>query len=171
MCRLLRENNVRTMDIAKLMQISERSVTRLLYGKKDVKNVEYEDDVVEEVEKLLADKDKILNPDISAVVNLPVEKPPTRQPDDAKRKLGTNLLAMKVKIKDIANMLDVSEKTVQRWKARMVKEQYEHDEELEDTEGEDENEVDDDQLTSTIDETIDMKVELGDEQIVMYEEL
>lgn len=68
---------------------------------------------------MLADKDKILNPDISAVVNVPVEKPPTCQPDDAKRKLGINLLAMKVKMKDIANRLDVSEKIVQRWKARI----------------------------------------------------
>lgn len=122
------------MDIAKLMKISERSVTRLLYGKKEMTKAEYEEDVVEEVERLLAEKEKILNPDISSVVDLPVQTPAQapRQPDDAKRKLGTNLLAMKVKNKDIANMLDVSEKTVQRWKARMSQQELEDGDDDED---------------------------------------
>ena len=121
LARLLRENNIRTMDIAKMMKISERSVTRLLAKSRELEVIEYEQDVVEEVERLLADKDEILNSDIELTnFNDPVEnlEPPETR-DDSKRQLGLSLLAMNVKIKDISKMLDVCEKTVSRWKARM----------------------------------------------------
>lgn len=116
--RLLRENNVRTMDIAKIMKISERSVTRLLARAKDSPKIDYDTEIVEEVERLMAAKDEILNepPPQDLEFIHPTE---TKGADDSKRQLGANLLAMNVKIKDIAKMLDASERTVQRWKMRI----------------------------------------------------
>lgn len=114
--RLLRENNIRTMDIAKMMQISERSVTRLLAKAKDSLKTEYEADVVEEVERLLAAKDEILNELVPQDLCLIPGSEAKACGDESKRQLGTNLLAMNVKIKDVAKMLDVSERTVRRWK-------------------------------------------------------
>lgn len=117
MCRLLRENNVRTMDIAKMMKISERSVTRLLAKSRELEAIEYEADLVADVEKMLADKNTIL--DDTATETSISEPAPVQYVDDNKRKLGLNLLSMNVKPKDIAKMLDVCEKTVLRWKLKM----------------------------------------------------
>lgn len=161
MVRLLRENNIRTMDIAKLMSISERSVTRLTARTKDLVEVEYDPDVVEEVEKLLADKDKILNPEPTAMITSTVQKPRPREAEETKRKIGTNLLAMKVKNKDIAKMLDVSEKTVQRWKARMMQQTVDSEE--------GEEYAEDDAAYSFCDDSVDIKVKLDPETII-YEE-
>jgi transposase len=125
LARLLRENNVRTMDIAKMMKISERSVTRLLAKSRDLEVIEYEADVVAEVERLLESKDEILNSDvIGESFTEQVDNEQTAK-DDSKRQICSSLLAMKVKLKDIAKMLDVSEKTIQRWKSKMVKQEDE----------------------------------------------
>lgn len=59
--RLLRERGLRTMDIAKMVGISERSVTRLISKSKEYHVHEYGIDVLEEVEKLLSCKEQILN--------------------------------------------------------------------------------------------------------------
>lgn len=123
-CRLLRDNNVRTMDIAKMMKISERSVTRLLARSKEKTVLEFDDEVVAEVERMIAEKDELLNSELADNLDesfAAIE--PQVSSDDAKRQLGVNLLAMNVKIKDIAKMLDVNERTVQRWKVRMQNEQ------------------------------------------------
>lgn len=118
MARLLRDRNVRTMDIAKLMKISERSVTRLLARAKESTKTEYSTEVVEEVERLVAAKDEILNepPPLDLDSSHIIE---SKCGDDSKRQLGASLLAMNVKVKDIAKMLDVTERTVQRWKTRI----------------------------------------------------
>lgn len=141
--RLLREKNIRTMDIAKMMMISERSVTRLLAKSRELDVIECDQDVLDEVDKLLAEKDEILNselilPTISSSDPVEgIEPPETR--DDSKRKLGLSLIAMNVKVSDIIKMLDVNEKTVLRWKkqsendgtsvfGRIKEEQYDDDE-------------------------------------------
>ena len=126
LARLLRENNVRTMDIAKMMRISERSVTRLLAKSRELEVIEYEADIVSEVERLLADKDEILNSE-SMISEPTVDAENDHSKDDSKRQICSSLLAMNVKMKDIAKMLDVSEKTVQRWKTKMSK--FQNDEE------------------------------------------
>lgn len=127
MVRLLRENNIRTMDIAKMMKISERSVTRLLAKARELEVIDYDAEIVEEVEKLMAEKDEILNsgtvpPEDDALIQ-PSEAQGSCGGDDSKRQLGISLLAMNVKSKDIAKMLDVCEKTVQRWKSKMMQQQ------------------------------------------------
>jgi transposase-like protein len=118
MVRLLRQNNIRTMDIAKLMKISERSVTRLLARSKDLTTIDFEEDFVAEVDKLLAEKDLILNSEISSpeVSQSNDEEVTSPKPESSKLQLANSLLAMNVKIKDISKMLDVPENTVQRWK-------------------------------------------------------
>lgn len=114
--RLLRENEIRTMDIAKLMQISERSVTRLLARSKELETLEFDDDIVTEVNRMLTNKDQLLDSDI---IFKELDKALSKSAaDESKKKLGLSLLNMKVKAKDIAKMLDCSEKTVQRWKSR-----------------------------------------------------
>lgn len=135
---LLRENSVRTMDIAKMMKISERSVTRLLAKARDIKNIEYDEDVLATVSQLLEDKDELLN-----VSMPPIEETNSAlraSTDDSKRQLAVSLLAMNVKTKDIAKMLDVCEKTIQRWKTRM-QQQQEAVEEDEDDDDEEDNSV------------------------------
>lgn len=129
MVHLLRENNIRTMDIAKMMKVSERSVTRLLAKARELDIVDYDADVVEEVERLMAEKDEILNADAVNEGHKQSVAKPGSSGDDSKRKLGISLLAMNVKNKDIAKMLDVCEKTVQRWKAKMNDQQSQFDEE------------------------------------------
>ena len=59
--RLLRERNVRTMDIAKMVGISERSVTRLITKSREFHVHEYSIDVLDDVEKLMIVKDRILD--------------------------------------------------------------------------------------------------------------
>jgi Mn-dependent DtxR family transcriptional regulator len=138
LARLLRENNVRTMDIAKMMKISERSVTRLLAKSRDLEVIEYESDVVAEVDRLLAEKDEILNAEMiieETAVAQAENDPQAGGKDDSKRQICSSLLAMNVKLKDIAKMLDVSEKTIQRWKAKIVKHQQQQDGSEEDEAG------------------------------------
>ena len=120
MARLLRENDVRTMDIAKMMGISERSVTRLLARSKDFERLVYNEDLVAEVDQLIAEKDKILNPESMFKAVVGTKSGGTKSAsEESKQQLGLNLLSMKVQPKDIAKMLDVCEKTVQRWKSKM----------------------------------------------------
>lgn len=119
--RLLRENNIRTMDIAKMMKISERSVTRLLAKSKETAVMCYDLDIVVEVEQMLADKDTLLSAEV--VIEELESSSAVREPnDEAKRQVGNSLLSMNVAIKDIAKMLDVNEKIVNRWKIRLNKE-------------------------------------------------
>lgn len=139
--RLLRDNNIRTMDIAKMMKISERSVTRLLAKSKDTAVMTYELDIVVEVEHMLADKEKLLcatEPGLPAAQNI-----------ETKRQVCKSLLSMNVSIKDIAKMLDLPEKSVQLWKACLQKESAE---------------------TEMEDQTFDKIFEAADEEEVIYED-
>lgn len=112
--RLLRENEIRTMDIAKLMQISERSVTRLLARSRELETLECDDEVVSEVNRMLTNKEQLLDSDL---IFEKIDKAMSKSAaEESKRKLGLSLINMKVKSKDIAKMLDCSEKTVQRWR-------------------------------------------------------
>jgi DNA-binding CsgD family transcriptional regulator len=94
--RLLRDNSIRTMDIAKMLSISERSVTRLLAKTKDKTVLDYEPDVVEEVQRLLAAKDNILNEVIEEYDDPNV----TMVYDDSKEDLAIRLLEMNTKVSD-----------------------------------------------------------------------
>lgn len=154
MARMLRDNSIRTMDIAKMMKISERSVTRLLAKTKDQPAIDYDADVISEVEKLMEEKDEILNCEIPEDFDHIQQE---IKPDESKRQLGASLIAMNVKSKDIAKMLDVSEKTIHRWKARMQKQE---------TDGDDEGE--DEATHPVFNNLLDAKEEV-DEQVV-YEE-
>jgi predicted transcriptional regulator len=125
MVRLLRENNIRTMDIAKMMKISERSVTRLLAKSKDMEVIEYEADLVAEVDRMILEKDQLLSAEMMPQMSeqdldpMPSSYSDRTSGDDANKiQLCNSLLAMNVKIKDIAKMLDVTEKTIQRWKLK-----------------------------------------------------
>ncbi|XP_070498653.1 chromosome partition protein Smc-like [Chironomus tepperi] len=111
--RLLRDNEIRTMDIAKMIGISERSVTRLLSKSRDLATVEYDQDILEEVERLISSKEMILNE--------VVDEPIADVSEESKENIGLSLLAMNVKTKDIAKMLDVGEKIVHKWKSKMIK--------------------------------------------------
>lgn len=156
MVRMLRENNIRTMDIAKMMKISERSVTRLLAKTKDMPVIDYDAEVIAEVEKLMDEKDEILNsevPDDLEHIQQEVS------PDESKRQLGASLIAMNVKTKDIAKMLDVSQKTVQRWKVKLQKHETDVDED---------ECVEDEASQSTFNNLLETKEEV-DEQVI-YEE-
>lgn len=113
--RLLRENEIRTMDIAKLMQISERSVTRLLARSKELETLEFDDEVVAEVNRMLTNKEQLLDSDL---IFEKLDNMSRSAAEESKKKLGLSLINMKVKSKDIAKMLDCSEKTVQRWRAK-----------------------------------------------------
>lgn len=62
--RILRDKEFRTMDIAKMVGISERSVTRLLTKSREVEVYEYGLDVLEEVERLLSIKDQLISGEI-----------------------------------------------------------------------------------------------------------
>ncbi|CAG9806146.1 unnamed protein product [Chironomus riparius] len=126
--RLLRDNEIRTMDIAKMIGISERSVTRLLSKSRELTVIEYDQDILREVERLISSKDMILN----EVVNESI----TDVCDESKENIGLSLLAMNVKTKDIAKMLDVGEKIVHKWKSKMIKTEIK-DEEVEEYENND----------------------------------
>ena len=88
--RLLRDNQIRTMDIAKLIGISERSVTRLLSKSRDIPEIEYDQDIVDEVERLISSKDELLNEVDSEPINAVC--------DESKENIGLSLLAMNVKV-------------------------------------------------------------------------
>lgn len=173
--RLLRENNIRTMDIAKLMNISERSVTRLLAKFKSSADIVYEQDVVDTVEKMLSqnagddaleytietevtdatemevDDGEIDNEEVTMPVKVeeeieeefieelveeetdPVQEDMSYEEVDvpnlgSKYKLFVSLLLMGTKVKDMAKMLDVSEKKVMRWKEKFLEHTKEEDE-------------------------------------------
>lgn len=112
--KILRERNVRTMDIAKMMQISERSVTRLLAKGRDIEYT-YDQCFLDEADRLEQEKDAILgNIDTSPPQATSSQK--TSSTDKSKRQLALNLLEMNVTIKDVAKMLDVTERSVRRWK-------------------------------------------------------
>lgn len=83
-------------------------------------SIEYEEDFVAEVDKLLAEKDEILNSGVSTPERSQSfdEEPVTPKTEGSKLQVANSLLAMNVKVKDIAKMLDVSEKTVQKWKSQ-----------------------------------------------------
>lgn len=117
--KLLRESNVRTMDIARIMNISERSVTRLLTRSKQIGDLKITTELIEEAERLKAQKD------IPVVLEEMEPGKPNpiciAKPETAKMALAKNLLAMNVKLKDISKMLEVSLRTLTRWKANFEK--------------------------------------------------
>jgi transposase len=119
---LLRHNGIRTMDIAKMLSISERSVTRLLSKARHLESVEYTPEIVKEVDKLMDAKDEILN------TNVVVVQEETPAIDDNKINIGMNLLAMNAKEKDISSMLNVPEKTVKKWKMKWMRQQQQKNE-------------------------------------------
>lgn len=88
--RLLRDNEIRTMDIAKLIGISERSVTRLLSKSRELTIIEYDQDILEEVARLISSKEMILNE--------AVDEPINDVCDESKENIGISLLAMNVKV-------------------------------------------------------------------------
>ncbi|CAO1408741.1 unnamed protein product [Diamesa hyperborea] len=112
--KILRERNVRTMDIAKMMQISERSVTRLLAKGRDIEYT-YDQCFLDEADRLELEKDAILG-NIETSPPQATSSQKTSTNDKSKRQLGLNLLEMNVTIKDVAKMLDVTERSVRRWK-------------------------------------------------------
>lgn len=134
--RLLRERNVRTMDIAKMVGISERSVTRLITKSREFHVHEYSIDVLEDVEKLMTVKDRILDGKAVDFKTIEPVEPSTDTsdfindnvsgedfPDSSfsqnfisKSRISKSLIQMKVKTSEIAKMLDVTEKQVLKWK-------------------------------------------------------
>lgn len=88
--RLLRDNEIRTMDIAKMIGISERSVTRLLSKSRELTIIEYDQDILEEVARLISSKEMILNE--------AVDEPINDVCDESKENIGISLLAMNVKV-------------------------------------------------------------------------
>ncbi|KAG5666338.1 hypothetical protein PVAND_014373 [Polypedilum vanderplanki] len=119
--KLLKDKGVRAVDIALLMDVSERSVTRLLAKAKELKIKKFDDDIVEHVNDLIDNKEEILDKKIKSMPALKESK----GYDDTKRKTGMRLLAMHVKPRDIAKMLSVSEKTIKRWQMRLEVEESE----------------------------------------------
>lgn len=92
--KLLRENGVRAVDIALLMDISERSVSRLLQKARDLKTKNYDDEIVEHVNGLVGHRAEILK---EREATKPVLKE-AKGYDDTKRKTGMRLLSMNVKV-------------------------------------------------------------------------
>jgi len=88
--RLLRDNQIRTMDIAKMIGISERSVTRLLSKSRDITVIEYDQEIIDEVERLIMSKEMILN----EVENETI----TDVCDESKENVALSLLAMNVQV-------------------------------------------------------------------------
>lgn len=88
--RLLRDNQIRTMDIAKMIGISERSVTRLLSKSREITVIEYNQEIIDEVERLIMSKEMILN----EVENETI----TDVCDESKENVGLSLLAMNVQV-------------------------------------------------------------------------
>jgi hypothetical protein len=102
--------------------------------------IEYDQEIIDEVERLLISKDMILNEGM--------DEPITDVCDESKENVGYSLLAMNVQVrfynflmtsfvqpmnlclqtKDIAKMLDVGEKTVQKWKSKMIKAEIKEEE-------------------------------------------
>jgi predicted transcriptional regulator len=93
--RLLKERGIRAVDIAMLMNVSERSVTRLLTKAKGLKSVKVDEDIVEHVNDLIDNKDEILERKMKTT---PVLKE-SKGYDDTKRKTGMRLLSMNVKVR------------------------------------------------------------------------
>lgn len=91
--RLLREQDVRTMDIARMVGICERSVTRLLSKSKDMTDIVYEQDVVDEVERLLASRN-----DLSCDFEANEPSTTSAENDESKENIALSLLAMNVKV-------------------------------------------------------------------------
>jgi transposase-like protein len=123
------------MDIAKMMNISERSVTRLLAKFRDVVVMEYEHDVVTEVDKMLAEKDILLSSDVCIQEQVDyledeiIEEEQTRpQSPQSQFNLCSSLLSMNVQVKDISKMLDISEKQVIKWKHQLENQDHEMNE-------------------------------------------
>lgn len=130
MVKLLREDNVRTMDIgniifymmlktfsnkiclpfkAKMMDISERSVTRLQAKSKLLKDPFIEPSLREEVERMKQFKDE---EDFECGESID-------QLDANKLEIFKNLVSMNVKSKDIAKILNISDRSVSRWKKKI----------------------------------------------------
>lgn len=79
--RILRDKGLRTMDIAKLVNISERSVTRLLTKSKNIEVHEYSIDILDEVKELLRNAEDI-------VINLPDVQETTENTNEDKEDEG-----------------------------------------------------------------------------------
>ena len=98
MVKLLRDDNVRTMDIAKMMDISERSVTRLLAKAKLFENPMIDLTLLDEIKRMKQYK---------------ADEESTPILDRSKMEIFHNLLNMNVKSEDIAKMLNITEENVE----------------------------------------------------------
>lgn len=92
--KLLRDKGLRSLDIATLMNISERSVTRLMAKAREMDFTEIDPDIEDEVDKMVENRDDIANKNRTSKPPAPARK----EPDDSKRKTGMRLLSMGVKV-------------------------------------------------------------------------
>ena len=95
--------------LAKMMDISERSVTRLQAKGKLLKDPFIEPSLHEEVERMKQFKD---DEDFESGESID-------QLDANKLEIFKNLLTMNVKSKDIAKILKISDRSVSRWKKKI----------------------------------------------------
>lgn len=168
MARLLRDSNIRTMDIAKMLNISERSVTRLLAKfRVDDDSIVYEQEIVDDVERLLAEREiaggeleYTIETETTEIETLNIDQTEPEEVEEeaiveeieealeetdpvedemsyeevpmpnfgSKYKLFVSLLLMGTNVKDMAKMLDVSEKKVLKWKNRFLEHTRQEDE-------------------------------------------
>lgn len=106
----LKENNVRTIDIALMMDISERTVTRLFNKARTLDTKKQNQEVDKIVDKFIEDQDqyrgttkprnknKSKNSRVMTRRAVRSEKKEDVQDDNSKRQTGLRLLAMNVKV-------------------------------------------------------------------------
>ncbi|XP_070508775.1 glutamic acid-rich protein-like [Chironomus tepperi] len=114
--KCLRDKEIRTMDIAMLMNISERSASRLIHKGKDLNEDDIDQEILDHVDNLIENREELIGKRPTPAVQV-VHEPKVQ--DDSKKKTAFRMLAMNVRPKDIAKILNVSESTVKRWKEKM----------------------------------------------------
>lgn len=82
------------MDIAMLMNISERSASRLLQKAKDLSVEKYEKEIIDHVNELIENKEQIIDHKKATAPLFPEAK----GYDDTKRRTGMRMLSMNVKV-------------------------------------------------------------------------
>lgn len=127
------------MDIAMLMNISERSASRLITKGKDLSENDIDQEIIDHVDNLIENREELIGKRPTPVTPVAVHEPKVQ--DDSKKKTAFRMLAMNVRVscfrfssefqflyiyfclflqpKDIAKILNVSESTVKRWKEKM----------------------------------------------------
>jgi len=82
------------MDIAMLMNISERSASRLLQKAKDIGVEKFEKEIIDHVNELIENKEQIIDHKKATAPLFPEAK----GYDDTKRRTGMRMLSMNVKV-------------------------------------------------------------------------